>query len=59
MGRIIAIDGGELAELETLPIDTYIVNQINKKRPKALFIPTASGEPEGYIETFHKVYGRF
>ncbi|HLO10731.1 MAG TPA: peptidase E [Pseudoneobacillus sp.] len=57
MGRIIAIGGGELSELETLPIDTYIVKQINKQKPRALFIPTASGEPEGYISTFNKVYG--
>jgi dipeptidase E len=57
MGRIIAIGGGEIADLETLPIDTYIVQQVNKQIPQALFIPTASGEPVGYIETFNKVYG--
>jgi dipeptidase E len=57
LGRIIAIGGGEIAELETLPIDTYIVQQANKQIPQALFIPTASGEPAGYIETFNKVYG--
>jgi dipeptidase E len=57
MGRIIAIGGGEISELETLPIDKYIVQQTNKKKPIALFIPTASGEPAGYIDSFNKVYG--
>jgi dipeptidase E len=57
MGRIIAIGGGEISDLETFPIDQYIVGQVNKPNPKALFIPTASGEPEGYIETFKRVYG--
>jgi dipeptidase E len=57
MGRIIAIGGGEISELETLPIDRYIVEQSGVDSPRALFIPTASGEPEGYIETFHHVYG--
>jgi dipeptidase E len=57
MGRIIAIGGGEISELETLPIDRYIVQQIDKKKPIALFIPTASVEPSGYIDSFNKVYG--
>lgn len=57
MGRIIAIGGGELREHETLPIDKHIVKLTNKQNPIALFIPTASYEPEGYIETFNKVYG--
>jgi dipeptidase E len=57
MGRIIAIGGGEISELETFPIDRYIVEQSGVDSPRALFIPTASGEPEGYIETFHHVYG--
>jgi dipeptidase E len=57
MGRIIAIGGGEISELETLLIDKYIVHQTNKIKPKALFIPTASGEPAGYIESFNNVYG--
>jgi dipeptidase E len=57
MGRIIPIGGGEISELETFPIDQYIVGLVNKPNPKALFIPTASGEPEGYIETFKSIYG--
>lgn len=57
MKRIFAIGGGEIKEFETLGIDREIVKSTNKKRPKALFIPTASGEPEGYIDSFNEVYG--
>ena len=54
---IVAIGGGELRLNETFAIDKYIVNLSGKKTPKALSILTASGEPEGYIETFNRVYG--
>ncbi|WP_340025723.1 Type 1 glutamine amidotransferase-like domain-containing protein [Paenibacillus sp. FSL K6-1096] len=42
MGIIVAIGGGEISELETLSIDQTIVDLTNKRKPKALFIPTAS-----------------
>lgn len=58
MGIIVAIGGGEIKNLETLAIDREIARLTGKRRPRALFIPTASGEPEGYIKTFHKVYGK-
>lgn len=54
---IIAIGGGEIKDLETLPIDKEIVKLANKKRPKALFIPTASNDSVEYFNTFKKVYG--
>lgn len=57
MKKLVAIGGGELKDLETLPLDKEIVKLTGKRHPKALFIPTASEEPEGYIETFHKIYG--
>lgn len=57
MKKLVAIGGGELKDLDTLPIDREIVNLTNKKNPKALFIPTASGDAEGYWQTFQKVYG--
>lgn len=58
MSTIIAIGGGELNDLETLPIDRVIVRLANKKRPKVLFIPTASNDAFGYWETFQNVYGK-
>ena len=56
MGKIVIIGRGEIGNYETLPFDRIIVELTGKKNPKALFIPTASGEPEGYIRRFNKVY---
>lgn len=57
MRTIFAIGGGEISELETYEIDKKIVESSGKVNPKALFIPTASGEPQGYIDKFNKIYG--
>lgn len=56
MGKIVAIGGGELRLSETLKIDKFIVDFSGKNRPKALFIPTASKDNQGYIEVFDSVY---
>ena len=55
--KIVAIGGGELKMLETADIDRRIVELTGKARPKALFIPTASGDAAGYAETFEVCYG--
>ena len=57
MGKIVAIGGGELKDLDTLSIDREIVSLTGKKHPTALFIPTASGDAEGYWKTFQGIYG--
>ncbi len=57
MGKIVAIGGGEIRTGETLPIDRYVVGLSEKPNPKLLFIPTASGDPQGYVDTVKKVYG--
>ncbi|MPM05800.1 hypothetical protein SDC9_52095 [bioreactor metagenome] len=57
MGTIFAIGGGEISNFETLDIDKKIVESVHKKIPKALFIPTASGEPQSYIDSFNYIYG--
>ena len=56
MGRIVAIGGGEIRDGETLNIDKFIVSLSGKEKPSLLFIPTASNDSEGYIETVKKVY---
>ncbi|MDE0683855.1 MAG: Type 1 glutamine amidotransferase-like domain-containing protein, partial [Candidatus Poribacteria bacterium] len=56
--KIVAIGGGEIREMETAAIDKRIVELTGKTQPKALFIPTASGDAPGYIDTFEMVYGR-
>jgi len=61
---IFAIGGGDIGVYETLPIDRQIVETADRQRinrrgkVKALFIPTASGDDQGYCDTFVKVYGR-
>lgn len=55
--NIIAIGGGSLKKKETLPIDRTIVKLTGKKSPRALFIPTASGDSREYCRTFERIYG--
>ena len=58
MKKLVIIGGGNMGDFETLPFDKRNVELTNKKNPKALFIPTASGELDGYIKKFQKVYGK-
>ena len=57
MGKIVAIGGGEIRLKETLSIDQFIVEFSETPAPKLLFIPTASGDSQGYVESITKVYG--
>ena len=56
--KIVAIGGGEIREQETAAIDKRIIELTGKTQPKALFIPTASSDAPGYIDTFETVYGK-
>ncbi len=56
MAHIFAIGGGEIGNNETLEIDREIVAAAGKEHPNLLFIPTASGEPFGYVEKVEKVF---
>lgn len=62
MGKIIAIGGGEIGRpghrVETTIIDREIIRLSGKEHPRLLFIPTASGDAEVYIETMHKHFGK-
>lgn len=58
MPTIVAIGGGELKNGETFPIDREVVKLARTKKPRVLFIPTASGDALGYYETFRTVYGK-
>lgn len=57
MGKLVSIGGGSMAAGATLPIDREIVRAADAKRPSALFIPTASGDPADYCEGFAAIYG--
>lgn len=55
--KIVAVGGGEISEQETATIDRRIIELTGKTQPKALFIPTASSDAPGYIDTFEAYYG--
>ena len=64
--KIVAIGGGEIGRpnkeggrylIETREIDREIVRLSGKAHPKALFLPTASGDSPGYFTTFQRYYG--
>ena len=59
--NIIAIGGGKIRvpthrEPQTTSIDQAIVQQVKRKSPKVLFIPTASEDDADYCEAFRKQY---
>lgn len=62
MRKIIAIGGGEIGrpgvKNETVAIDREIIKQSGKNNPKLLFIPTASGDAAGYIESVQNYFGK-
>ncbi|WP_456271285.1 Type 1 glutamine amidotransferase-like domain-containing protein [Bacillus sp. AK031] len=57
MQQIIALGGGGFSmEPENDLIDTYILSQASVSNPKICFLPTASGDSEGYIERFYNFF---
>lgn len=57
MAKIIyCIGGGEIGKRETYEIDRHLVYLTGKKRPHALFIPTASHDAKDYIDCFASLY---
>ncbi len=67
MGKIVAIGGGEMGRphkdrefypLETVSIDKEIVALASKKKPRLLFIPTASNDSESYFELIKKYFSK-
>ncbi len=62
MKKIVAIGGGEIGSpgcpVETIKIDKEIIRLTGKKRPRVIFIPTASSDSDGYFETTQKHFGK-
>ena len=57
MKQIIAIGGGGFGrQIKDLKIEKYIVDQSKNKNPSICFIPTATGDDQGYIENFYKAF---
>lgn len=51
MKRIYVIGGGEISKGETYLLDKLMIQSLNIAKPKVLFIPTASHDAKGYIES--------
>ena len=57
MKQIISIGGGGFGRsLGELRVERYIVNQSKSKNPKICFIPTATGDDNGYINNFYRAF---
>ena len=57
MKQIIAIGGGGFGRvIKDLKIEKYIKSQSAKPNPKICFIPTATGDDQGYIDNFYKAF---
>lgn len=59
MKQIIAMGGGGFSmEPDNPLLDQYILDQSGEERPKVCFVPTASGDAEGYIEKFYQAFDK-
>lgn len=58
MGRIFAIGGGEIRTGQTDRLNGLLVSMAEKPSPNLLFIPTASHDAPGYIDTVNQCFGR-
>lgn len=56
---IVAIGGGDIRTRGTAAIDREIIRLSGKKRPKLLFIPTASYDSERYWKHIREYFGKF
>ena len=54
MGRVVAIAGGDLSS--TRELNMHTIKLANKSNPNVLFIGTASGDTEGYIEAITNAF---
>lgn len=55
--QILAMGGGGFSmEPDNLLLDEYILGMAGGERPRVCFLPTASGDGEGYIERFYAAF---
>ncbi len=61
MGMIFAIGGGEIGRpgypIETTALDREMIQLTGKKKPRILFLPTASGDSEEYVAVVQEHFG--
>jgi peptidase E len=59
-GKFVAMGGGGFSmEPENPLLDAYVLSKARIHKPKVCFIPTASGDSEGYIEKFYNAMSAF
>ena len=59
MRQIIALGGGGFSmEPDNPLLDLYILQSASKATPKVCFIPTASGDSEGYISRYYDFFDK-
>lgn len=57
--RILALGGGGFTmEPDNPALDDYILSLTEKREPRVLFLPTASGDPTAQITSFYGRFGR-
>ncbi len=57
--QIVALGGGGFSEEPDNPLlDDYILHLTERASPKVCFLPTASGDAEGYIDKFYGAFHR-
>ncbi|MFH8569900.1 Type 1 glutamine amidotransferase-like domain-containing protein [Streptomyces sp. NPDC017993] len=55
--RTLALLGGGFSDDDDTLIDDHVLATAGRPRPKICFLPTASGDAQGYIEAFHAAFG--
>lgn len=59
MSIVVAMGGGGFSmEPDNPRLDDYIVGLTGKLRPRVLFVPTASGDADGYVMRFYQAFAR-
>ncbi|MFI6850428.1 peptidase E [Kitasatospora sp. NBC_00085] len=54
--KIVLLGGGFSDDPDTL-LDDFVLSHARAKRPKICFLPTASGDSDGYVRRFHVAFG--
>lgn len=57
MRQIVALGGGGFSEeSDNTLLDDYILGLTGRERPRVCFLPTASGDADGYVEKFYEAF---
>lgn len=55
--QIVALGGGGFSQEPDNPaLDRYILSLVARERPRVAFVPTASGDADGYVERFYTAF---